>query len=184
MKKQILVLCAFLVGHQLCAINHLSQALIALDYDHAPNDIPLSAWQQSVQSLRGTNGEVLCVAGEDLDNRLFTTLIATLAPVIREAIGMIDISNNNLTQLPHSAFSLVPHITILNLDHNRISTLNGIERLYQLTLLRIQGNPLNNLPAALWSQQYLIHIYIDPELEHVVPAVHQPLLNIHYTSYE
>jgi hypothetical protein len=184
MKKQILLMCAFLVCQQMFAINHLSQALFALDYDHAPNDIPLSAWHQTVQSLRDSAGQVLCVSGEDLDDRLFTSIIATLTPVIREAIGMIDASNNHLTQLPRIAFSLIPNITTLNLDHNHILTLNGIEQLHQLTLLRIQDNPLNNLPAALWSHQQFIQIYIDQSLGRVVPDKLPTHLHIHYTNYE
>ena len=80
---------------------------------------------------------------DELDERLFGCDIAS-------RVTSLDLSHNSLTELPKS-IGLLSNIQELNVACNNITSIHdeGIAKLKQLRVLKINGNNITSLPSSL-----------------------------------
>ncbi len=73
-----------------------------------------------------------------------------------EAVRLLDLSENEIADLPVAFFALLPLLESLSLQYNRLSILHcDISRLSNLTVLRLDQNSLTCLPTSIGDMKKL-----------------------------
>jgi len=114
----------------------------------------------SSKKLPRDNERLMNLTSLDISNCGIRELPSSIDKLMN--LSYLDVSNNNLYQLPDS-IGKIEKLTQLDIGFNHISTLPQLDIQFDnfkfLKILRITGNPLNELPFSLKSSCDLSVIY-------------------------